>query len=79
MSHRGRKPAQLDQVRDPGHIEDLRNLLGQGMSGEFGHWELSGDGRWPRRTTDAEGEPLPDLQSTLIEMHAKRRRKARRR
>jgi polyphosphate kinase len=81
MMHRNldRRVEALVRISDQGHVDDLRNLLDQGMSGDFGHWELSGDGRWTRRTTDADGQPLPDLQSTLIEMHAKRRRKARRR
>ena len=51
----------------------------KGMSGDYAHWSLAGDGRWSRRHLDADGEPLPDLQDSLIEMHAKRRRKARRR
>jgi polyphosphate kinase len=81
MMHRNldRRVEALVRITDPQHIEDLASLLDQGMSQDFSHWELSGDGRWTRRTTDAEGNPLADLQSTLIEMHAKRRRKARRR
>ena len=43
------------------------------------HWRLGGDGRWMRHHVDDDGTPLPDLQAALIEMHAKRRRKARRR
>ncbi len=39
----------------------------------------SRDGRWVRQHLDADGEPLEDLQAALVTMHAKRRRKARRR
>jgi polyphosphate kinase len=81
MMHRNldRRVEALVRITDPQHVEDLRTLLDQGMSQDFSHWELSGDGRWTRRTTDGDGSTLADLQSTLIEMHAKRRRKARRR
>ena len=43
------------------------------------HWRLTGDGRWTRVNFDDGGEPLGDLQTAMIDMHAKRRRKARRR
>jgi polyphosphate kinase len=81
MMHRNldRRVEALVRITDPQHVEDLRTLLDQGMSQDFSRWELSGDGRWTRRTTDGDGSTLADLQSTLIEMHAKRRRKARRR
>ena len=49
------------------------------MSDEYSHWKLGGDGRWMRHHLDEDGAPLADLQAALIEMHAKRRRKARRR
>ncbi len=48
------------------------------MSDDYAHWRLGGDGRWTRIYLDDDGEPLADLQATLIETHAKRRRKARR-
>jgi polyphosphate kinase len=49
------------------------------MSDNYAHWRLGSDGRWTRVNVDDDGEPLADLQSSLIGMHAKRRRKARRR
>jgi len=81
MMHRNldRRVEALLRIADPQHIEELCQLLAQGMSDKFSRWELTGDGRWTRRTADGDGEPLPDLQSTLIGVHAKRRRKARRR
>jgi polyphosphate kinase len=69
----------LVRLTDPRHLDDLRSLMSKGMSADYAHWALSADGRWSRRHLDAHGEPLPDIQETLIEMHAKRRRKARRR
>lgn len=81
MMHRNldRRVECLVRLSDPRHLHDLTSLMGKGMSGDYSHWSLSGDGRWSRNHVDAEGEPLADLQFALIEMHAKRRRKARRR
>ena len=50
----------------------------RGMSGDYAHWSLDGDGRWTRVHQGPDGSPLPDIQAALIAMHAKRRRKARR-
>ena len=44
--------------------------MARGMSEDYSHWRLGGDGRWTRRHLDADGEPLPDLQAALIEMHS---------
>lgn len=81
MMHRNldRRVEALLRITDPRHVEELCTLLARGMSGDYSHWELADDGRWIRHTTDPEGNPLPDLQTTLVEMHSKRRRKARRR
>ena len=81
MMHRNldRRVEALLRIADPQHIEELRQLLAQGMSDNFSRWDSPATARWTRRTADGDGEPLPDLQSTLIGVHAKRRRKARRR
>lgn len=81
MMHRNldRRVEALVRIADPKHIGDLQSLMARGMSDDYAHWRLTGDGRWTRVNLDAEGEPLADLQSALIDMHAKRRRKARRR
>jgi polyphosphate kinase len=81
MMHRNldRRVEALVRIDDARHIDDLRALIDKGMGDQFAHWRLSGDGRWTRAFTDADGQPLPDLQEHLIGMHAKRRRKAVRR
>ena len=81
MMHRNldRRVEALVRLSDPRHIADLESLVARGMSDEYSHWKLGSDGRWIRHHLDDEGQPLTDLQSALIEMHAKRRRKARRR
>ena len=69
----------LVRVTDPRHVSELTSLMERGMSEEYAHWRLTGDGRWSRHHVDADGEPREDLQTALISMHEKRRRKARRR
>ena len=81
MMHRNldRRVEALVRITDEHHLEDLRSLMERGASEQYAHWRLGGDGRWTRRHVDEEGEPLEDLQTSLVAMHAKRRRKARRR
>jgi polyphosphate kinase len=81
MMHRNldRRVEALVRITDPRHIGDLESLMAMGMSDEYSRWRLTGDGRWTRVNLAPDGEPLADLQATLIDMHTKRRRKARRR
>ncbi|WP_404352258.1 RNA degradosome polyphosphate kinase [Phycicoccus jejuensis] len=81
MMHRNldRRVEALVRLTDPRHVQDLRSLMERGASQRYSHWALGPDGRWTRRHLDDEGQPLEDLQTALVEMHAKRRRKARRR
>ncbi|HRC40693.1 MAG: RNA degradosome polyphosphate kinase [Nostocoides sp.] len=60
---------------NPRHTREVMNLLERGMSDRYAHWRLGSDGRWVRRHVGPDG-PLDDLQADLIEMYAKRRRKA---
>ncbi|WP_353951310.1 RNA degradosome polyphosphate kinase [Knoellia sp. S7-12] len=81
MMHRNldRRVECLVRLSDPRHLHDLTSLMGKGMSGDYSHWSLGSDGRWSRHHIGDDGEALADVQAMLIEMHAKRRRKARRR
>jgi polyphosphate kinase len=81
MMHRNldRRVEALVRLSDPRHLDDLHSLIERGMGDSYQHWRLGGDGRWMRHHLDDDGTTLPDLQAALIEMHAKRRRKARRR
>lgn len=81
MMHRNldRRVEALLRLADPRHIADLEALMERGRSDEYQHWKLGGDGRWMRHHLGEDGTPLVDLQSAMIEMHARRRRKARRR
>ncbi len=78
MMHRNldRRVEALVRLEDPRHVEDLGALLERGMNDEFAHWSLGADGRWTRHHQDETGQPLRDLQASLIEVHAKRRRRA---
>ncbi|HEX7535934.1 MAG TPA: RNA degradosome polyphosphate kinase [Dermatophilaceae bacterium] len=80
MMHRNldRRVEALIRLDDPRHIAEMTSLMSLGMSDEMTSWHLSGDGRWTRHLHDAEGKDLLELQSTLIQSNAKKRRKARR-
>ncbi|XVX19734.1 RNA degradosome polyphosphate kinase [Actinomycetota bacterium] len=79
MMHRNldRRVESLVQLKDPRTIEQVRGVMDRGRSGDYAHWTLAGDGRWVRHRTGPEGTPLPDIQQSLIDMYAARRRKRR--
>ncbi len=79
MMHRNldRRVEALVLVDSPKHVEQLRDTMARGMSGDWSHWALTSDGRWRRHHRDDDGAPLPDLQATMIEVHTQRWRKAR--
>jgi polyphosphate kinase len=81
MMHRNldRRVEALVRITDPGHLDELRQLIDLGFAATTSRWDLGSDGRWTRHHLDEAGEPLQDLQAGLIELHDKRRRKARRR
>ncbi|HET7474609.1 MAG TPA: RNA degradosome polyphosphate kinase [Dermatophilaceae bacterium] len=81
MMHRNldRRVEALVRVADPGHAGELGDLMAFGMSDGIASWRLGNDGRWTRHHKDGEGNPLTELQEAMIEQHARRRRKARRR
>jgi polyphosphate kinase len=55
----------------------MTSLMTLGMSDQVSSWHLNGDGSWTRHRHDADGNPLLELQSIMIENNTKRR-KARR-
>jgi polyphosphate kinase len=81
MMHRNldRRVEALVSISDPGHIVELADLIDLAFAETTSRWDLGSDGRWVRRHMSDTGEPLDDLQETLIERHDKRRRRARRR
>ncbi|EWT02530.1 polyphosphate kinase [Intrasporangium oryzae NRRL B-24470] len=81
LMHRNldRRVEALVRITDPGHLEELRDLIDLGFAETTSRWDLGSDGRWVRHHQTELGEPLDDLQVKLMERHDKRRRKARRR
>ena len=81
MMHRNldRRVEALVRITDPGHVLELADLIDLAFADTTSRWDLGSDGRWVRHHQNEDGEPLDDLQATLIDRHDKRRRKARRR
>jgi polyphosphate kinase len=81
MMHRNldRRVEALVRITEPGHLLELDDLLDLAFAETTSRWDLGSDGRWVRHHQNENGEPLRDLQETLVERHDKRRRKARRR
>ncbi len=68
MMHRNldRRVELLVQVTDPGHQRRLRRLLDLGMDDGTSSWWLNADGYWTRHSRDEAGNPLRDVQESLI-------------
>jgi polyphosphate kinase len=76
MMHRNldRRVEALVQIVDDGHRAEIIELFDLVFAPTTSAFDLSGDGRWTRRTHDDEGSILADYQSELIRRHRKRRR-----
>jgi len=68
MMHRNldRRVELLVRVSDPGHVKRLGSLIDLGMDDGTSSWWLNGDGEWIRHSRDADGNPLRDVQETLV-------------
>jgi polyphosphate kinase len=68
MMHRNldRRVELLVQVTDAGHQRRLRRVLHLGMDDRTSCWWLDADGHWVRHSRDEGGNPLRDVQETLI-------------
>jgi polyphosphate kinase len=80
MMHRNldRRVESMVRLRDPGHIAELDELLGQAMDDATSSWHLGSDGAWVRHATDEQGLPLRDLQAHVIATRPRRRTSRRR-
>jgi polyphosphate kinase len=63
----------LVRVADPAHRHSLARLLATGTSDRTASWHLAPDGEWHRHAVDEDGEPLRNMQESLIEARRKRR------
>ncbi|MBI0384380.1 RNA degradosome polyphosphate kinase, partial [Streptomyces albiflaviniger] len=75
MMHRNldRRIEALVRVTDTGHRAALNRLLETGMSDSTSSWHLGPDGEWTRHATDADGQPLRNVQEMLIDARRRRR------
>ncbi|WP_106962741.1 RNA degradosome polyphosphate kinase [Streptomyces roseochromogenus] len=75
MMHRNldRRIEALVRVVDPAHRAALNRLLDTGMSDSTSSWHLGADGEWIRHATDADGQPLRNVQEMLIDARRRRR------
>ncbi|MEV2216365.1 RNA degradosome polyphosphate kinase [Streptomyces sp. NPDC050997] len=75
MMHRNldRRIEALVRVVDPAHRASLNRLLETGMSDSTSSWHLGPDGEWTRHATDADGQPLRNVQEMLIDARRRRR------
>ena len=68
MMHRNldRRVELLVQVTDHGHQRRLRGLLDTGLDDGTSSWWLNQNGYWTRHSRDESGNPLRDIQETLV-------------
>jgi polyphosphate kinase len=68
MMHRNldRRVELLVQVTDPGHQRKLCRFMDLGMDEGTSSWWLKPDGYWLRHSRDEAGNPLRDVQETLV-------------
>ncbi|MFL2001396.1 MULTISPECIES: RNA degradosome polyphosphate kinase [unclassified Microbacterium] len=78
MMHRNldRRVEALVRVIDPAQLLELSALFDLAMSDGTSSWHLRADGEWIRRSVDADGRPLVDMQDKTM-VNVQRRRRAR--
>jgi len=77
MMHRNldRRVEALVRLTSQEHIDELDEMFDTAMSESTASWWLGADGTWSRHHLDAQGNPLADLQDTLMtRISAKKRR-----
>ena len=74
MMHRNldRRVEAIVSLSKPAHIRQIEQLFEQAFSPSTVHWELR-DSTWTAHTHDEQGNPLTDLQESLIQQTAARR------
>lgn len=68
MMHRNldRRVEALVRLTDPAHLAELDALFDLAFDDQTSAWALSTDGTWTRHSRDEWGDPLDDLQNTLM-------------
>jgi polyphosphate kinase len=75
MMHRNldRRIEALVRVPDPAHRATLCRLLETGTADDVASWHLGPDGEWTRHAYGPDGQPLRNVQESLIESRRRRR------
>jgi len=71
-----RRVESLVSLKAPEHIAEVDALINLGFESNTAAWLLQSDGTWLRRTHNADGEPLRDIQEFLISVRRTRGRLA---
>jgi polyphosphate kinase len=68
MMHRNldRRVELLVRIADVGHQRGVRRFMDTGMDDGTSSWWLNADGYWTRHSRDEAGNPLRDVQETLV-------------
>lgn len=76
MMHRNldRRVEALVRVSAPAHVKELVSLFDLAMSDDTSSWHLGDEGVWTRHATDADGNPLRDLQDDTMTTIQRRKR-----
>ena len=75
LMHRNldRRVETLVSLADPEQIAEVYELFDLGFAPDTAAWDLDVNGEWHRHLTDADGQPLRDLQEYLIGVKSKRK------
>ena len=75
LMHRNldRRVEVLVSITNPAHIGEIEELFKIAFDDGTASWQLQPDGTWIPHTTDANGEPLLDMQEYLINTTGRRR------
>jgi polyphosphate kinase len=78
LMHRNldRRVEVLVQVPTRSHVDELAELLDLGFDAGSASWWLGPDGEWVRHHRGPDGEPLAEVQATLITEHRHHRERA---
>jgi polyphosphate kinase len=76
MMHRNldRRVESLVRVVAPAHLKELQDLFTLAMADTTSSWWLGPEGEWTRRSEDADGKPLVDIQDRTMSSVQRRRR-----
>ena len=77
MMHRNldRRVEALVRLVAPAHLQEIEDLFDRAMADTTSAWVLDSDGEWTRRNEDADGNTLEDLQTAVMGIVSKRKRR----